>query len=308
MRIGPTEILDTHAEAFTAWYARLLVTAADDFWLEMAVRSVTGYGTSVIGCDAEVGLERLLPSGETPDGRLGAAILLFAFTIDKLASAVGNRAGQCILTCPTTACFNGLPQARQSVPLGDYVRYFGDGYEEQIGQTHDVSRSSPLAPRPSLWQIPVMDGAFLVDAAAGATKGIGGGNIIIHAASQAAGLDAALRAAEAIRPLPGVVTPFPGGVCRSGSKVGSHYKNVVASTAETFCPTLRDRVPTQLVDGAAYAYEIVINGVDKQSIAGAMRAAIEDAAGPGVLAVGAGNYGGRLGKHRILLHDLFSRP
>lgn len=148
MHIGPTEILDTHAEAFTARFARLVVTAADNYWLEMAVRAVTGYGTSVIGCDAEVGIERPLPSGETPDGRPGAAILLFAFSMEKLAAAVGNRVGQCLLTCPTTACFNGLFEAADSVPLGDYVRYFGDGYEERVGSGSGSS----------YWQIPVMDG------------------------------------------------------------------------------------------------------------------------------------------------------
>jgi formylmethanofuran--tetrahydromethanopterin N-formyltransferase len=296
MHIGPTEILDTHAEAFAARYTRLVVTAADDYWLEMAVRAVTGYGTSVIGCDAEVGVERMLPSGETPDGRPGAAVLSFAFSTEQLALAVGNRVGQCVMTCPTTACFNGLAEATDTVPLGDYLRYFGDGFEEQ----------ESAATRSALWQIPVMDGVFLVDAVAGVEKGVGGGNIVLHASSPAAGLYAAARAVEAIRPLPGVITPFPGGVCRSGSKVGSKYKNLVASTAETYCPTLRDRVATQLVDGATAAYEIVIDGVGKVAVANAMRAAIEDAAGPGVLAIGAGNFGGRLGKHNIRLHDLFN--
>jgi formylmethanofuran--tetrahydromethanopterin N-formyltransferase len=296
MHIGPTEILDTHAEAFAASYARLIVTAADDYWLSMAVNALAGYGTSVIGCDAEVGVERWLPSGETPDGRPGAAVLMFAFLPGQLAEAVGNRVGQCVLTCPTTACFNGLVDSADTVPLGDYVRYFGDGHEVQV-----------TASGASRWQIPVMDGAFLVDAVAGAAHGIAGGNIIIHADSQMAGLAGALRAVEAVRPLPGAITPFPGGVCRSGSKVGSKYQNLVASTAETYCPTLRGQVVTQLVDGASCAYEIVIDGVSKEAIAVAMRAAIEDAAGPGVLAIGAGNFGGRLGKHPLRLHDLFSK-
>ena len=312
MHIGTTEILDTHAEAFAAWYARLVVTAADDYWLEMTVRALTGYGTSVIGCDAEVGVERSLPSGETPDGRPGAAILLFAFSSEQLAAAVGNRVGQCVLTCPTTACFNGLAESTETIPLGDYVRYFGDGYEQREqgagAGSKEVKRYSRLpAPAPrSPWQIPVMDGAFLIDSVAGVSKGIAGGNIIIHADSQMAGLGGALRAVEAVRPLPGVITPFPGGVCRSGSKVGSKYKNLIASTAETYCPTLRDQVATQLVDGATCAYEIVIDGVSETAVAGAMQAAIEDAAGPGVLAIGAGNFGGRLGRHPIRLHDLFA--
>ncbi|HEY4232012.1 MAG TPA: formylmethanofuran--tetrahydromethanopterin N-formyltransferase [Lacipirellulaceae bacterium] len=302
MRIGPTEILDTHAEAFATWYARLVITAIDDYWLEMAIRALAGYGTSVIGCDAEVGVERLLPSGETPDGRPGAAVLLFAFSTEQLAAAVGNRVGQCVLTCPTTSCFNGVVDSEDTVPLGDCVRYFGDGFEKQGAGSGEQGVTSSL---PACWQIPVMDGAFLVDAVAGVAPGIGGGNILLHASSQAAGLSAGCRAAEAIRPLPGVITSFPGGVCRSGSKVGSKYKNLVASTAETYCPTLRDQVDTQLVDGATCAYEIVIDGVSEESVAYAMRAAIEDAAGPGVLAIGASNFGGRLGRHLIRLHDLF---
>jgi formylmethanofuran--tetrahydromethanopterin N-formyltransferase len=298
MHIGPTEILDTHAEAFTASYARLAITAADEYWLEMAIRAVTGYGTSIIGCDVEAGVERRLAAGETPDGRPGVAVLMFAFSSEQLAMSVGNRVGQCVLTCPTTSCFNGLVESSDTVPLGDYVRYFGDGYEERGASSGDQAADD------GPWIIPVMDGAFLIDAVAGIAKGVGGGNIILHAASRSDGLAAALRAVEAIRPLPGLITPFPGGICRSGSKVGSKYKNLVASTAETYCPTLRDQVATQLVDGAACAYEIVIDGISEEVVRRAMQAAIEDAAGPGVLAIGAGNFGGRLGKHPIRLHDL----
>jgi formylmethanofuran--tetrahydromethanopterin N-formyltransferase len=151
-----------------------------------------------------------------------------------------------------------------------------------------------------------MDGEFLIEATAGVAKGVAGGNIILQGATQAAALAAAGRAAGAVAPLAGVITPFPGGVCRSGSKVGSKYKALVASTAEAYCPTLRDRVDSALVDGATCAYEIVIDGVDQTAVAAAMRAAIEAAAGDGVLAIGAGNYGGRLGKYPIRLHELFA--
>jgi formylmethanofuran--tetrahydromethanopterin N-formyltransferase len=289
MRIGPTEILDTHAEAFAARFARLIISAVDEFWLNAALRATTGYGASVIGCDAEVGVERFLPVAESPDGRPAAAVLLFAFGTKALATAVGNRVGQCVLTCPTTACYNGLPNANDSVPLGDYVRYFGDGFEQE-----DTNR----------WRIPVMDGDFVVDRVAGVGQGVAGGNLIIQAESQNDAIAAAQRAAGAVAPLPGVITPFPGGVCRSGSKVGSKYKGLVASTHEAFCPTLRDNVPSQLVAGAKCAYEIVINGVDRPAVEMAMRTAIQAAAGDGVLAIGAGNYGGKLGKIAIRLRDL----
>jgi formylmethanofuran--tetrahydromethanopterin N-formyltransferase len=303
-------VLDTHAEAFAARFARLVVTAVDDYWVEMAARTVTGYGTSVIGCDSEAGVERLLRPAETPDGRPGAAVLLFAFTTDKLAAAVDNRVGQCLLTCPTTACFNGLPDADETIPLGKFVRYFGDGYESREsrvkGQESTLSGSRPSTLDPRLiWHIPVMDGEFLIDDAAGVRQGVAGGNIVIHAESQQAGLTAACRAIEVVRPIDGVIAPFPGGVCRAGSKVGSKYKGLVASTAETYCPTLRDRVATQLVDGATCAYEIVLDGVDEAAVRGAMLAATEAAAGRGVLAIGASNFAGRLGKRNIRLHDLF---
>jgi formylmethanofuran--tetrahydromethanopterin N-formyltransferase len=299
MHIGPTEILDTHAEAFAAYCTRLVVTAADDHWLDAALQAATGYGTSIIGCDAEVGVEHRLPPSATPDGRTGAAVLLFARAIDTLADAAANRVGQCVLTCPTTACFNGLPNATETIPLGKCIRYFGDGYE---------SREQGPGGTDSRCRIPVMDGEFVVDAVAGVARGVAGGNIILQAKSQAVALAAAGRAAGAVAPLPDVITPFPGGVCRSGSKVGSKYENLIASTAEAYCPTLRDRVDSQLVEGATCAYELVIDGVSQASVAAAMRAAIEAAAGDGVLAIGAGNFGGRLGKIRIRLHDVLNSP
>jgi formylmethanofuran--tetrahydromethanopterin N-formyltransferase len=310
MRIGPTEILDTYAEAFGARYTRLIITAADDHWLDAALRSMTGYGTSVLGCDAEAGIERMLPTSESRDGRPAADVLLFAFTAEKVTEAAQHRVGQCILTCPTTACFNGLPDTAETYSLGKYLRYFGDGFERQGASSEERGASansdSLLAPSSSsLWYIPVMDGEFTIEATAGIAKGVAGGNIIIQGETQPSALAAARRAVAAIAPLPGVITPFPGGVCRSGSKVGSKYKALIASTSEAYCPTLHDRVESKLVPGADCAYEIVIDGVDQPAVAAAMGAAIEAAAGDGVLAIDAGNYGGKLGKYPIRLHELF---
>jgi formylmethanofuran--tetrahydromethanopterin N-formyltransferase len=295
MKIGPTEIDDTFAEAFGMRYARLIVTAQDEYWLDAAVREFTGYGASVIACDAEAGLERRLVADETPDRRIGAALLIFGFSTDQLAAAVGNRAGQCIMTCPTTAAFNGLPDADEQIPLGKHLRFFGDGYQKskQLG-------------RQRFWRIPVMDGEFLVEEKLGVQRGVAGGNIILQAVTQEAALAAARRGTQAIAELPGVITPFPGGVARSGSKVGSRYKALKASTAHAFCPTLRGRVASRLHEQANCAYEIVIDGVDEQSVAGAMTAAMRAAAGDGVVAISAGNYGGRLGKHQIHLRQLLA--
>jgi formylmethanofuran--tetrahydromethanopterin N-formyltransferase len=302
MRIGSTEVLDTFAEAFGARYTRLIITAADQFWLNAALQSITGYGTSVLGCDAEAGVERRLSSDESPDGRPAAAVLLFAFTTETVGQAAQHRVGQCVLTCPSTACFNGLPDAPESYSLGKYLRYFGDGHESQESK---LSNRNDKRLR-DCWYVPVMDGEFCIEATAGVAKGVAGGNIILQAASQTAGLAAAQRASAAIAALAGVITPFPGGVCRSGSKVGSKYKALRASTADAYCPTLRDQVKSELVAGACCAYEIVIDGVDQPSVAHAMRAGIEAAAGDGILSIGAGNYGGKLGKYPIRLHELFA--
>lgn len=312
MHIGPTEILDTHAEAFSARYARLIVTAVDTHWVDAAARAATGYATSVIGCDCEAGVDRILTESETPDGRPGASLLFFAFTTEQLANGVANRVGQCVLTCPTTACFDDLPSTTETIPLGEWIRAFGDGYETQEMRSKERvvadARSSHLAPRSSFWRIPVMDGEFVVDDLAGVERGIGGGNLVLHAATQAAGLAAAGRAAGALAKLGDIITPFPGGVCRSGSKVGSRDRNLVATTDEAYCPTLGDEVATKLVAGAHCAYEIVINGVNLAAVRGAMRAAIEAAAGPGLLAIGARSFGGQLGKQNVRLHELFDEP
>lgn len=299
MRIGPTEILDEHAEAFSARYARLIVTAIDRHWVDAAATAATGYAASVVGCDCEAGVERRLEANETPDGRSGAALLLFNFRTEQLAKAVAWRVGECVLTCPTTACFNGLPAADEVIPLGGDTREFADGFEEQVSDTKSAELGT------GRWRLPVWDGEFLIDAVAGVGRGIAGGNLVIHADSQAAALRGAVRAVAAVAPLAGVITPFPGGVCRAGSKVGgTTMQNIVATIDEAYCPALRDKVATQLFAGAECAYEIIINGADLAAVRAAMRVAMEAAAGEGVLAIGARSFGGKLGKHQIGLREL----
>jgi formylmethanofuran--tetrahydromethanopterin N-formyltransferase len=293
LQIGDTTILDTFAEAFGVRYARLIVTAHDEHWLQAATRSLTGYATSIIACDAEVGVERRLSPDDTPDGRPGVAVLVVGFSSEKLAKSLGNRTGQCLMTCPTTAVFDGLREAPERIPLGKHVRFFGDGYQ----------KSKKIGPR-RFWRVPVMDGEFLIEDKVGVAKGVGGGNLIVQADRLENCLAAVRRAVTAIDALPGVIMPFPGGVARSGSKVGSRYKGLPASTADAYCPTLRGRVETQLVEGTNCALEIVIDGMDEAAVAAAMRAGLHAAAGPGVLAIGAGNYGGKLGKFHFHLKEL----
>ncbi len=293
MQLGDTLIEDTFAEAFGMRYTRLIVTAADDYWLEASLREFTGYSSSVIACDAEIGLERRLSPDETPDGRTGAAVMAFGMSAESLASAIPNRVGQCVMTCPSTAIYNGLIGAAEKIPVGKHIRFFGDGFQ----------KSKKLAGR-RYWRIPVMDGEFLAEESAGVAKGVAGGNIILQARSQFAALAGARRGAEAIAPLVGVITPFPGGVARSGSKVGSRYKGLVASTSDAFCPTLRGRVASQVHPEANCVYEIVIDGENEAVVGQAMAAAIRAAAGDGVVAISAGNYGGKLGKFHFHLRQL----
>jgi formylmethanofuran--tetrahydromethanopterin N-formyltransferase len=293
VELSGTFIEDTFAEAFGMRYTRLIVTAADEYWLEAGLSEFTGYSSSVIACDAETGVDRRLTASETPDGRPGASLLVFGFSTDALTKSVPNRVGQCLMTCPTTAVYNGLPDAETKIPLGKSIRFFGDGYQ----------KSKQVAGR-RYWRIPVMDGEFLIADTVGVERGVAGGNMIIQSVDQAAGLAAVRRATEAIWRLSGVITPFPGGVARSGSKVGSKYKALKASTSDPYCPTLRGRVESKLHAAANCAYEIVVDGVTESAVAAAMSAALRAAAGEGIVAITAGNYGGKLGKFQFHLRKL----
>jgi formylmethanofuran--tetrahydromethanopterin N-formyltransferase len=296
LTIDNVPIEDTFAEAFPMTAARLLVTAETPAWALTAGRTATGYAASVIGCDAEAGVECVLPPEETPDGRPGVSLLLFAFSRDALQKAVVNRVGQCVLTCPTTACYNGLPVVKErAIRVGGNLRFFGDGWQF----------SKKLEDR-RYWRMPTMDGEFVCEDFFGTVKGVAGGNFLILGASQAAALEAAEAAIAAIGRGRGVILPFPGGVVRSGSKVGSRYKKLRASTNDAYCPTLRGVVQSALPEGANAVYEIVIDGVDLPSVEEATRLGVRAACRPGVLGITAGNYGGKLGPFHLHLHKLLT--
>jgi formylmethanofuran--tetrahydromethanopterin N-formyltransferase len=296
LTINETAIEDTFAEAFPMTAVRLIVTAETPSWAQTAAQVTTGYASSVIGCDAEAGVERTLGSDETPDGRPGVSLLLFAFNRDALQKAVVNRVGQCVLTCPTTACYNGLPVIKEkAVRIGGNLRFFGDGF--QFSKKLEGRR---------FWRMPVMDGEFTCEDYFGTIKGVAGGNFLIVGTTQAMALAAAEAAVAAIRQVPGVLLPFPGGVVRSGSKIGSKYKKLRASTNDAYCPTLRGQVKTALPDGANAVYEIVMDGVDLAAVETAMRVGVRAACLPGVLGVTAGNYGGKLGPFHLHLHKLLA--
>ncbi len=310
LTINGIPVEDTFAEAFPMTAVRVVVTAETSDWAWTAAQVATGYGASVIGCDAEAGIERLLPAEETPDGRPGISLLLFAFNREALQKAAANRVGQCILTCPTTACYNGLPLVKdKTIRIGGNLRYFGDGF--QFSKVLEGRR---------YWRIPVMDGEFVCEDLFGTVRGVAGGNFLIIGASQSSALVAAEAAVAAIRKLPGslgravrhwklpnVILPFPGGIVRSGSKVGSRYKKLRASTNDAFCPTLRGLVPSALPEGANAVYEIVIDGIDLAAVEEATRVGVRAACLPGVLRISAGNYGGKLGPYHLHLHQLLQK-
>jgi formylmethanofuran--tetrahydromethanopterin N-formyltransferase len=296
MKIRGVFIEDTFAEAFTMRVARIVITGRNPRWAREAAIKLTGFATSVIGCKVEAGIEKELSAAETPDGRPGLSILLMTMSKDDLGKRLIERIGQTVLTCPTTACYDGLSDAPDRVGVGSALRFFGDGFQ-----------SSKIVAGERFWRIPVMEGEFLVQEKFGMVKGVGGGNFLILAESADAALESAEAAADAMASQPGVILPFPGGVVRSGSKVGSRrIKSMIASTNDAYCPTLRAITQTALPDGVNSVLEIVINGVDAPAIASAMRIGIDAACRDGVIQITAGNYGGKLGPHHFHLRQIMN--
>ncbi len=300
MLINGITIDDSFAEAFNMRATRVIVTALNLKWAYHAANAMTGFATSVIGCGVEAGIERELSSDETPDGRPGVSVLMFAMGSKVLMQQLETRMGQCILTCPTAAAFAGIELREglevDQINLGKHLRYFGDGFQ-----------TSKLIGNKRYWRIPVMDGEFLVQETTGMVRAIGGGNFLILATSQAAALNAAETAIEAMKLVPNVIMPFPGGVVRSGSKVGSKYPKMFASTNDAFCPTLKGLVQTELSDDIESVMEIVIDGLSFDDIAKAMKVGIEAICklnNSGVKRISAGNYGGKLGPHHFKLHQI----
>jgi formylmethanofuran--tetrahydromethanopterin N-formyltransferase len=288
---------DTFAEAFGMRATALIITAHSEAWARQAALTMTGFGTSVIGCGAETSIDRMLSADETPDERPGVRVLLFSVSTAELQKQLQNRVGQCVLTSPGSACFAGL-EGEETLKLGNALRFFGDGW--QISKRFGDKR---------YWRVPVMDGEFVCEATTGLTKkAVGGGNLILMGASTQTTLAAAEAAVAAINAVPDAIMPFPGGIARSGSKVGSKYKGASASTNDAYCPTLKGVGNTALDADIASVLEIVIDGLTTEAVANAMRAGLAAALalGPerGALRVGAGKYGGQLGPHHYHLKDL----
>jgi formylmethanofuran--tetrahydromethanopterin N-formyltransferase len=264
----------------------------------ISAQAMTGFATSVIACGCEAGIERVLSPDETPDGRPGVAIMIYAMGGKGLAKQLETRAGQCVLTSPTSALFAGIDGGKP-IPLGKNLRFFGDGF--QIAKKIGGKR---------YWRVPVMDGEFLTEATTGMVDAVGGGNFLVLAESQPKALSACEAAIEAMKQVPNVIMPFPGGVVRSGSKVGSKYKALSASTNDAFCPTLKGITHTDLSPEIESVMEIVIDGLTKEDIDKAMRVGIQAVcdlgAAKGIKRISAGNYGGKLGPFHFHLQEIMA--
>lgn len=295
VQINNVTIEDTFAEAFEMWAGRVIITAANEPWAMTAAQVATGFATSIIACGCEAGIGGVLPREQTPDGRPGVQVLFFTMSAKDMEKVLLNRIGQCIMTSPTSACYNGL-QSDTKVKVGSKLRYFGDGYQ-----------GSKLLVGRRLWRIPVMDGEFLIEESFGMQKAIGGGNFLILAENQPASLAGAEAAVKAMRDVEGVVMPFPGGMVRCGSKVGSRYKGQGVSTNTAYCPTIRSQVQSALPDGVNSVLEIVIDGLDEEAVREATRRGILAACRSGVVSISAGNYGGKLGRYHFHLHEILGK-
>ncbi|MCK4370570.1 MAG: formylmethanofuran--tetrahydromethanopterin N-formyltransferase [Candidatus Lokiarchaeota archaeon] len=303
MEINGVEIEDTFCEAFGAVFSRILVTAKNEKWVKTVAQITTGYGTSTIHCDAEAGIDIFVPPDQTPDNRPGAMLMFFKNKKEEMSRVVMNRIGQCVFTCPTTACFDALnvsldPTKEFEIKLGANLKFFGDGFQEKIEEKFPFEA----------WKIPVMEGEFIVQSIAKVGKGIAGGNFLIIGKDQDSALEAAEKAIDAVKDVPNVITPFPGGIVRSGSKVGSKYSFLNASTNEPLCPSLREKIEnSQLREGDNCVYEIIFDGATEEAVKKAMKLGIEAAVKvPGINRISAGNYGGNLGKFQYKLHEILS--
>lgn len=298
MIINGVSIDETFAEAFGMKATRVLITALNHRWARHAAEAMTGFATSVIGCGVEAGIEKELSPEETPDGRPGITVLMFGMSGKDLGKQLEKRVGQCVLTAPTSAIFSGM-SGDKTINLGRNVRFFGDGY--QISKLIDGRR---------YWRVPVMDGEFVAEESTAYTSAVGGGNFLVLAASQGQALTACEAAIDAMQNIPNVIMPFPGGVVRSGSKIGSKYKALPASTNQAFCPTLKGMTQSQLTDDIESVMEIVINGLTDEDIHSAMRTGIDAVcalgADHGIKRVSAGNYGGKLGQFQFHLQEIMA--
>ena len=301
--MGTAPIEDTYVEAFTGIYCRVIVTANDKETLRSATEDSTATPSVVIG-RTEGGIEKYLTPNETPDKRKGAILQFwgeinpkkaFAESLKKFETELSYRIRQDILVKPFTAVFNALSEAEGKLDMMEHVGHCGDGYE-WVEKRHGRE----------VIVVPLMIPDFVIERYLGYNRGVMGGNFWVMCKTKQALEEAGAKALEAIHKVSGVITPFD--VCSAGSKPETHFPKIGPTTNHLYCPSLKERLgkESKVPDGVGYIAEIVYDGVSLDAVKEATKAGISAVLDvDGVVLVSAGNYGGKLGEHKITLRELF---
>ncbi|RLI40579.1 formylmethanofuran--tetrahydromethanopterin formyltransferase [Candidatus Bathyarchaeota archaeon] len=297
------EIEDTYAEAFEGLYSRVIITADDEEVLRKAAEDATATPSIVIG-RIEGGIEKWLSEDETPDGRKGAIVQFWGGiderkplkdSIKKFEIEMSYSIRQNILVKPFTAIFNALPNPEGKIDTMKHIGHCGDGFEwEEKLYGRDMIT------------VPLMVSDFHIERYLGYGRGVMGGNFWYMCKTKQAVMKAGNKALEAINQIEGAITPFD--ICSAGSKPETNFPWIGPTTNHPYCPTLKEKLGDQskVPEGIKYIPEIVINGISLQTVKEAMKAGICAAMSvDGVAKISAGNYGGKLGKYRIYLRELF---
>jgi formylmethanofuran--tetrahydromethanopterin N-formyltransferase len=291
---------DTYAEAFDGLFCRIMITAKDETRLRRAAYGSTALPMTVIG-RTEGGVEKWLKTVETLDGRLGALVQFwggineskpFESSLRKFIKEASYRIRQEILVEPTTCVFNSLDSPTRFDAM-ETVGHCGDGYEweEKHAGRHMIN-------------VPVMMPGFRIERYLAYGIGVSGGNLWLMCQDEDSALKAGDKALEAVYTVEGVITPFD--ICAAGSKPETKYPEIGPTTNHLYVPPLKERVAESKVpEGVKSIPEIVINGISLDRVKQAMKASIKAVKSiDGVVKISAGNYGGKLGKHKIYLREL----
>ena len=294
-KINGVPVEDTYCETFTVRIARIVVTSSNRKWAYESAMEAKGLGRSATIPPCEATIEAESKPVETPDGRPGFIIQFLDRKIEPLKEWFIVRIRKGVMPYPKTSVFDALPKelAEEFVDIkGTIIQTFGDGFEEE---TEAFGRE--------VLKIPRMDGHFHIEKRFGITKGVAGGMFLILAKSDEGALEAAERAVEGIKSVPFVVGKF----AASGTKVGGrNYREAIATTNDAYCPTLARNEGSRISGDVKCIYEVIVSGLGLEDVRKAMKVGIENAAKINeVLKITSTNYGGTLGKGKILLRSLF---
>lgn len=297
------EIEDTYAEAFEGIFSRVIVTADDQKTLQKAAEDATATPSIVIG-RVEGGIERWLSEEETPDKRKGAILQFWgginpkkplSDSVQKFETELSYRIRQDILVKPFTAIFDALPKFEEKLDMMERVGHCGDGFE-WVEKRYERE----------MIVVPIMVPDFLIERYIGYALGVMGANFWIMCKTKETVKKSGEKALEAISKVEEVIAPFE--VCSAGSKPETNFPWIGPTTNHPYCPSLKKRLgkESRVPESVNYIPEIVINGISMEAVKKAMKAGIEAVLNvDGVVKVSAGNYGGKLGRYKVYLRELF---